>query len=82
MRQLPGASDPACRRRVAALGLHASTARDQLGTYSRAMEAHGDIASFRVGPPSVGFEFDAVFDLALRPRAPLPCRLEPIASAA
>lgn len=35
--------------------------RDQLGTYERAMLAHGDMANFRVGPPKVGFEFDAVF---------------------
>ena len=35
--------------------------RDQLGTYARAMAAHGDIARFRVGPPGIGFSFDAVF---------------------
>lgn len=35
--------------------------RDQLGTYRRAMEAHGDIAQFRIGPPRLGFIFDAVF---------------------
>ena len=37
--------------------------RDQLGTYARAKEAHGDMARFRVGPPGIGFEFDAVFSL-------------------
>ena len=35
--------------------------RDQLGTYARAMAEHGDIAGFRVGPPGIGFGFDAVF---------------------
>jgi cytochrome P450 len=35
--------------------------RDQLGTYARAMAAHGDIARFHVGPPRLGFTFDAVF---------------------
>ncbi len=35
--------------------------RDQLGTYARAMAEHGDIARFRVGPPGIGFTFDAVF---------------------
>ena len=38
--------------------------RDQLGTYERAMHAHGDLARFRIGPPRLGFEFDAVFDPA------------------
>jgi cytochrome P450 len=36
--------------------------RDQLGTYERAMRAHGDLARFRIGPPRLGFEFDAIFD--------------------
>ena len=35
--------------------------RDQLGAYARAMAEHGDIARFRVGPPRIGFTFDAVF---------------------
>ncbi|HEV2810132.1 MAG TPA: cytochrome P450 [Acidimicrobiales bacterium] len=35
--------------------------RDQLGTYERAMAASGDLFRFRVGPPRVGFQFDAVF---------------------
>lgn len=43
------------------LGSTLDLQRDQLGTYARAMEAHGDIAHFRVGPPRVGFDFDAVF---------------------
>ena len=35
---------------------------DQLGTYSRALQAHGgDLVRFRIGPPRVGIEFDAVF---------------------
>lgn len=36
--------------------------RDQLGTYERAMRAHGDVVRFRIGPPRLGFEFDAIFD--------------------
>lgn len=44
-----------------ALGATRALLRDQLGTYARAMAAHGDIARFRVGPPKVGFTFDAVF---------------------
>ena len=43
------------------LGCARHLQRDQLGTYAEAMAAHGDIARFRVGPPRVGFEFDAVF---------------------
>lgn len=43
------------------LGCTRQLQRDQLGTYAQAMAAHGDIARFRVGPPRVGFEFDAVF---------------------
>lgn len=43
------------------LGCTRQLQRDQLGTYAAAMAAHGDIARFRVGPPRVGFEFDAVF---------------------
>ncbi|MFP5377322.1 MAG: cytochrome P450 [Acidimicrobiia bacterium] len=43
------------------LGSTLDLQRDQLGTYARAMAAHGDIARFRVGPPGLGFEFDAVF---------------------
>jgi hypothetical protein len=43
------------------LGCTRQLQRDQLGTYAEAMAAHGDIARFRVGPPRVGFEFDAVF---------------------
>lgn len=43
------------------LGSTRALQRDQLGTYERAMRQHGDIAHFRVGPPKVGFEFDAVF---------------------
>ena len=36
--------------------------RDQLGTYRRALGAHGGgIVRFRVGPPGIGFEFDTVF---------------------
>ena len=43
------------------LGSTRELQRDQLGTYARAMAEHGDIARFRVGPPGVGFTFDAVF---------------------
>ena len=43
------------------LGATMDLQRDQLGTYARAMAAHGDIARFRVGPPRLGFIFDAVF---------------------
>ena len=43
------------------LGCARALQRDQLGTYAKAMEAHGDIARFRVGPPRVGFTFDTVF---------------------
>jgi cytochrome P450 len=43
------------------LGSTLDLQRDQLGTYARAMAEHGDIAHFRVGPPRIGFEFDAVF---------------------
>lgn len=43
------------------LGAANALRRDQLGTYERAMLAHGDMACFRIGPPKVGFEFDAVF---------------------
>ncbi|HEX2046361.1 MAG TPA: cytochrome P450 [Acidimicrobiales bacterium] len=43
------------------LGSTRQLQRDQLGTYARAMAAHGDIARFRVGPPGIGFAFDAVF---------------------
>ncbi|MBW3558101.1 MAG: hypothetical protein KY454_14290 [Actinobacteria bacterium] len=35
--------------------------RDQLGAYERAMAVTGDLFRFRVGPPRVGFQFDAVF---------------------
>jgi cytochrome P450 len=43
------------------LGCTRQLQRDQLGAYAEAMARHGDIARFRVGPPRVGFEFDAVF---------------------
>lgn len=43
------------------LGATLGLQRDQLGTYARAMAAHGDIAHFRVGPPRIGFQFEAVF---------------------
>ena len=43
------------------LGSTLDLQRDQLGTYARAMATYGDIASFRVGPPRIGFSFDAVF---------------------
>lgn len=36
--------------------------RDQLGTYERAMHDYGDLVRFRIGPPRLGFEFDAIFD--------------------
>jgi len=44
------------------LGCTRALQQDQLGTYARAMAAHGDIARFRVGPPRLGFTFDAIFD--------------------
>lgn len=43
------------------LGSTRALQRDQLGTYARAMAEHGEIARFRVGPPRLGFSFDAVF---------------------
>ena len=43
------------------LGCTRQLQRDQLGTYAEAMAAHGDIARFHVGPPRLGFTFDAVF---------------------
>ena len=43
------------------LGNTLALQRDQLGTYARAMAEQGDIARFRVGPPGIGFSFDAVF---------------------
>jgi cytochrome P450 len=43
------------------LGSTLDLQRDQLGTYARAMAAHGDIAHFRIGPPRIGFDFEAVF---------------------
>ena len=43
------------------LGSARALQHDQLGTYALAMEQHGDIARFRVGPARVGFSFDAVF---------------------
>jgi hypothetical protein len=43
------------------LGCARDLQRDQLGTYARAMAAHGDLARFRVGPPTVGFTFDATW---------------------
>lgn len=43
------------------LGSARALQRDQLGTYVRAMRTHGDHVRFRVGPPRLGFVFDAVF---------------------
>ncbi|MGH9177225.1 MAG: cytochrome P450 [Acidimicrobiales bacterium] len=43
------------------LGATRQLQRDQLATYAHAMATQGDIARFRVGPPRIGFEFDAVF---------------------
>lgn len=43
------------------LGSARDLLRDQLGTYERAMDEFGETARFRVGPPRLGFEFDAVF---------------------
>jgi cytochrome P450 len=54
-------SSPPAARRSLLLGNTLDLQRDQLGTYARAMAEHGDIASFRVGPPGIGFSFDAVF---------------------
>ena len=55
------ASVPPSVRGSVILGCTRDLQRDQLGTYARAMAAHGDIASFRIGPPGIGFTFDAVF---------------------
>jgi cytochrome P450 len=44
------------------LGSARDLQRAQLGTYARAMREHGAMARFRVGPPRLGFEFDAVFE--------------------
>lgn len=43
------------------LGSARDLQRDQLGTYERVMRDHGDLVRFRIGPPRLGFEFDAVF---------------------
>jgi cytochrome P450 len=43
------------------LGSARQLRKDPLGTYGRALKAYGAIARFRVGPPRLGFEFDAVF---------------------
>lgn len=43
------------------LGSTRELLRDQVGAYERAMHQYGDAARFRIGPPRVGFEFDAVF---------------------
>ncbi|HWC12016.1 MAG TPA: cytochrome P450 [Acidimicrobiales bacterium] len=56
---MPSAPPPARGSRL--LGNTLDLQRDQLGTYARAMAEHGDVARFRVGPPGVGFTFDAVF---------------------
>ncbi|HEX2117587.1 MAG TPA: cytochrome P450 [Acidimicrobiales bacterium] len=53
--------DPPSVRGSRLLGCARQLQRDQLGTYARAMADHGDIARFRVGPPKVGFTFDATF---------------------
>lgn len=52
---------PPTARGARFLGNTLDLQRDQLGTYARAMAEHGDIARFRVGPPRLGFTFDAVF---------------------
>jgi cytochrome P450 len=44
------------------LGSARDLQRDQLGTYAHAMGTYGDFAHFRIGPPRVGFAFDAVFN--------------------
>jgi len=44
------------------LGSARDLQRDQLGTYEQAMHDHGDLVRFRIGPPRLGFEFDAIFD--------------------
>ena len=46
------------------LGSAKDLQRDQLGTYEQAMRDHGDHVRFRIGPPQIGFKFDAVFDPA------------------
>lgn len=43
------------------LGSARALRRDQLGVYEQTMRTYGDIARFRIGPPRLGFEFDAVF---------------------
>src|SRR5205085_9502908 len=54
-------TSPPLARGSVLLGNTLALQRDQLGTYAKAMAEHGDIASFRIGPPGVGFSFDAVF---------------------
>lgn len=43
------------------LGSARALQRDQLGTYEQAMQDHGDLVRFRIGPPRVGFDFDTTF---------------------
>lgn len=43
------------------LGSARALQRDQLATYEHARATYGDIARFRIGPPGIGFVFDAVF---------------------
>lgn len=43
------------------LGSARDLQRDQLGTYADAMRRYGDHVQFRIGPPRLGFTFDAVF---------------------
>lgn len=43
------------------LGSARDLQRDQLGSYVDAMRRHGDHVQFRIGPPRLGFTFDAVF---------------------
>ena len=43
------------------LGSAGSFRRDQLGTYEQAMHRCGDMARFQIGPPRLGWLFDATF---------------------
>jgi cytochrome P450 len=55
------AGDPPLVKGSWLLGSARDLQRDQLGTYAKAMTMYDQIARFQVGPPRVGFSFDAVF---------------------
>lgn len=57
----PAVTGPPLASGSVLLGSARDLQRDQLGTYERAMARHGDLVRFRIGPPRLGFEFDAIF---------------------